>query len=357
MIGNRLFSHGTYQLPMQRINDALAGAESSPVDILWIGDSVTLGAKASTVGSRMVEVLGQSLATTYCPSLPLAVHYPPVWDAARTFANPWVNGGSPTTNLHFGPGRISGNLTTGKTMSYTFTGTGFDLYYAQGPSGSGFGQFTYAVDGGSAVNVDARDATMLGSRRIQVTGLAAGSHTVALATVSDSVPIEGIIGHDGTESAGIRVWNGGHGGVTSAYFNDPAEPHWLDILDTVQPDLVIVELGTNDCFGTTVSAADFRTNVEAILAAVRAETSPQPSILLVGLYQAVDRTTWDDYIDALTALVAADTAGGLALLSLVPYFGGYVDVPAGGYIDADRIHPTDSGHAYIVGLIRAALGA
>lgn len=342
--------------PLAPFAAALAAATSSPVDILCIGDSLTLGQAASSTAARWPDLLGAALAATYDPTHAAAIHYPPVWDAARPFANPWVNTGSPTTNVHFGPGRIAGNLTTGKTMSYTFSGTGFDLYYAQGPAGSGFGEFSYAVDGGAPTTVDARDATMLGSRRVRVTGLSAGTHTIALAPVSASVPIEGVIGYDGTEASGIRIWNGGHGGYTSANFNDAAEPHWVDILDTVTPDLVTIMLGVNDCYLTTVSAVDFRTNLEAIIANVRAGTSGDPTFLLVAAYQALNRTTWSDYVNAMSALVAADTHGRVVLLSLVPDFGGYVDVSAGTYIDSDRIHPTTAGHAFIESLIKAGLG-
>lgn len=340
--------------PFGRFRAALNTIATSPVNILATGDSITLGSKAATTGDRWLEVLGRSLVSSYDPSRSLAVEYAPVWPTSVPFSNPWVNTGSPTVNLHFGPGRGAGNLTAGKTMQYTFTGTGFDLYYAQGPSGSGFGEFSYAVDGGAPTTVDARDATMLGSRRVRVTGLASASHTIDLAPVSASVPIEGITGYAGTETSGIRAWNGGHGTYTSAEFADPAEPHWLDILDTVLPTLYIIELGTNDCVLGSPTAAQFRTNVETIIANVRARCAVEPAILLVALYQALGRTNWVDYVTAMQDLVAAD--GQAQLFSLVPYFGGYVDVPAGVYIDADRIHPTSAGHAYIAGLIQTALG-
>jgi lysophospholipase L1-like esterase len=364
VVGSRLLlaagaGSGSGYTPLSHLasfHAALAGADAAPVDILAIGDSITLGQAATSTGARWPDRLAAALAAAY--STTVATHYPPVWDSgSRPFANPWSTTGSPTLNTNFGPGRIAGNLTTGKTMSYTFTGTAFDLYYAQGPSGSGFGQFTYEVDSGGTTNVDARNATQTGSRRIRVTGLSAASHTVDLVPVSGSVPIEGIIGYNGNESSGIHLWNAGHGGYTSDEFTDATKPHWLDLLDTVDPGLVIITLGVNDAYGPAVAVADFKANLQQIISDVRAGASGDPPFLVLGLYQAVDRSTWVDYITAMQEVVNEDAhlPRTLTFLSLVDDFGGYSDVVAGTNVDSDRIHPTSAGHEYIAGLVEAGI--
>jgi lysophospholipase L1-like esterase len=240
-------------------------------------------------------------------------------------------------------------------MSISATCTGFSIVYTSGPAASTYGSFYYAVDGGTTTSVDATHATVLGGRLQTVSGLSLASHTVTITPHSDHVPIEGIIFYNGNETTGIRVWEGGHSGITAASYVDASFPHWIDLLPNIAPDLAIIMLGRNE-WVTGVSAATFIANLTTLIANVRATATPAPSILLVAEMQGnyTPGPLWSTYVDAIAALVASD--GNLAYVDLNPAFGGYTVPPSGPLYNADLKHPNDAGNAEIASELMALIG-
>lgn len=336
--------------------NALGAIEDVPLDIVCIGDSITEAYRASTLSARWVEHLLASLHASHGSGTNVSVYRPGDWGTPLdppAMALPWTLVNEAQTVV-YGLGRKANVISSGASMSITETCTGFSIVYARGPSGSTFGSFKYAVDGGATTTVSAVNATVQGGRLVTVTGLAPGSHTVAITPDTDHVPIEGIMFYNGNETNGIRVWEGGHSGYKASDYIDGSNPHWIDLLTTVQPSLVTIMLGRNE-WVTSVSVATFIANLTTLIANVRSAVTPDPSILVVsemtGNY--TPGLPWSDYVTAIASLVASD--GMLAYVDLVPAFGGYTVPPSGPLYNADLAHPNDAGHAEIASELFALL--
>ena len=75
-----------------------------------------------------------------------------------------------------------------------------------------------------------------------------------------------------TLNKGTRIWNLGHSGwTTDSFLSDPVT--YLDFIDNMQPDLVIVATGTND------TLADYADDVEALMNAIKG-VSPNTDLLM-----------------------------------------------------------------------------
>ena len=341
---------GSFTPPPRGAFEALLLAcGTTPVDAVCIGDSITEGQQASNVGARWVEVLANHLGATYDAGHTTARYYPVLFGVSFTNpANPWTSAGLVRRD-DWGLGRRAVAIEGTDTASITFSGTGFRLVWARHPT---HGTFSYSVDAGAPVNVDASGAAG-GGKMTTVSGLADTSHTLALAAVSGTSLIEGILETDGNETTGIRLWEAGHGGYKASDYL--ASSTWLDPIATIQPQLVTLMLGTND-YSAGVAKATFKSQMTTLIANIRAVITTPPSFLLMAAYQAhIPSITvpWSDYVDALSEIAVAD--GDITFFSHVPSFGGYIDPPGGGLIDADRVHASDSGNQLISDNIVAIL--
>jgi lysophospholipase L1-like esterase len=342
---------------LARYRSAVAAINTAPVDIVCVGDSITEAYYATTLGARWVEQLLADLQTKYGqPGTNVSIYRPGSWGtpgAPPLMALPWTIT-APFPNTSYGLGRKNNVVSAGASMSISATCTGFSIVYAKGPAGLTFGSFYYAVDGGTPVPVSAVNASIVGGNLATVTGLSAASHTVAITPNTDHVPIEGIIFYSGNETSGIRVWEGGHSGYETSDYIDGTYPHWIDLVTTLTPALVIIELGRNE-WVNGVSAATLVANLTTLVANIRAACTPSPSIMLVAEMQGnyTPGPLWSSYVSAIAAYVAAD--GNLAYVDTVPTFGGYTVPPSGPLYYSDESHPNDAGHAAIATLIAAAL--
>lgn len=330
--------------------DAIEDVASSPLSIVCIGDSITEGFYATTLAGRWIERLASRLGNAISGAA--APVYYPAHTTQTGYTWPWTLAGG-TNNTTYGLGRRAYNLPAAATMSISFTGTSFTIFWTRQVSG---GTFSYAVDGGAATNVDTSGAEASG-RTTTVTGLSNTAHTVAIARISGTSVIEGLIGYSGT--AGIRIYDGGHSGYTSADFVDGSNPRWIDAIATIQPALVIVGLGVNDT--QTVSAATYKANIETLIANIRAQTTTDPAIALLAMYQhgaagGFPFDDWSDYVTALDDLASANDSGEIMVIDLTGPFGGYSGVTTAlGGLHPDRVHPTNAGHSLIADTILEAL--
>lgn len=340
--------------PLDTYRRARATRTYAPIDIVCIGDSMTEGYRSTTLAAAWPDVLAGLLATTY--SLPSSIYHAGAFGTPLdppAFALPWSQvGAAPDTT--YGLGRKNNVISAGKSMAITENCTGFSIVYTRGPSGSTFGSFKYNVDGGPTTSVSAVNATVQGGRLETVTGLASGSHTVAIIPDSDHVPIEGVVFYDGNERSGFRVWEGGHSGYHASDYIDGSVPHWIDLLGQITPDLAIIMLGRNEWVAGT-SVATYIANLTTLIANVRAASSPSPSVMLLAQMQGnhTPGVLWSDFVAGISALVASD--GNLAYVDLVPAFGGYTVPPSGALYDADLDHPNDAGMTEIANEIAAVL--
>ena len=331
----------------------LADRANAACDIVVIGDSITEGAQASARSKRWVSRLLDNLRTRF----PVAgviggPGYFPTYYAGGasgiTLPAPATLTGSPVQNVTFGLGKRSSELTTGKSAQWTVTGTSVDVLFAQGTSSGIMG---VSIDGGAVTNINTSTTVAnkdLGIQRVSLG--ASGSHTVTLSWVSGgTVYPEGIMVYDGDENSGVRLWESGHWGWQSGDWSNSAGSKLLYLgqrLSTINPKLVVIELGTND-YGNAGTAAAMRTNLEAIIAQIKASVTNDPSFVLLGLYKRSGTFTnqWSDFQAQFEAMEEADPQ--IAYFDFSKRLPTYSTNSELALVNADGVHPTDKGHGYL----------
>lgn len=251
----------------------------------------------------------------------------------------------------------------GATFTLEFYGTGADLIYATSPN---YGNWTWAVDGGSATTVIPTAANSNGNRA-QIRNLARGRHTIVVTQTTAGAGgagaiHEGVAFYDGDETSGIRVWQAAKSGAKATDF--ASNTAWANSIQTWNmPDLVIINLGFNDVI-TNVSprtAAQVKADLLTIISTVKSRISTlggvSPSFVLMSSFNvmpagATPVDTWDNVIKAYYEIAAADND--ICVFDYQPWFGRDIETSVstrGGILVADGLHPTDSGAAIIGGAL------
>lgn len=192
---------------------ALGARETTPVDILCVGDSVTEGQGSTTQSRRWIERMRDRVRAAFQPAGVVGgegyiagfFHSAGVTDRfTQTIA-------TMTAREDLGGlGERTITLTgTNASATVTFTGTGIDILYAKGTTA---GDFTWKIDAGGETTVSAFNAVISGGNVVQIRGLSATSHTLTIKRVTSSTYIEGVMVYNGDETSGIRLWEGSHSG-------------------------------------------------------------------------------------------------------------------------------------------------
>lgn len=338
----------------------LATAASVPVDVMFVGDSITEG-QGSTVdaslSNRWVQQVIDSLRVISGTTGKTGRGYIPAYydlsdadgyNATAGFAN---TGG--VEDIVKGLGRRAVVLdTAGDKLTITVTGTAVDVVFRRD---TGAGTLNVIIDGGAPTGIATASSPYTFGGYTQRFTFASGSHTVELAWASGGpVTVEGVFAHNGTESAGVRLWDAAHSGYTAASM--AANLTWYQSMQAVNPELVVVALGTND-HRTGRTTAQYRADMATILGQIRSQTipgggtviAPTVPIVLVRYPEPQDGTytagRWDEYGQVLGQL-AAEYAPAI-----------YVDLAAEQVaLAADNLHPSPAGHTSIARAIIARIG-
>jgi lysophospholipase L1-like esterase len=352
---------------------ALANRDASPVNMLFVGDSITEGTGATAMANRWQSRLAEMVRTRFpvpgVVGVPIP-HLPGLKTNGVTYPYPIAQAGTPRLGgagnaVAYGLGRRTDPLTApSQSDTFTFVGTSFDVFYADATDG---GVMSIAIDGGTPALVDTRNAAPIGSGlKWSSPALAPGSHTVVIGydntSQANSVAnFEGVYLYNGDETKGFRFWDSGHHGYNSASWLSPPLTYQRSFRAT-KADLVIIELGAND-LTNGVTAAQFQTNIADLIATIRTQLAEvqkfPPSIVLMMLWE---RTTggasgftatepWKNYVDA--AQTIADGDDRITVLDLsqrMPSpvaFPDPANQPANLGLYADTVHPSNKGHAMV----------
>lgn len=374
---------------------------STPAVVAAIGDSITAGQNSSDImgTSWYAKMRAAILAQGYTLG---ADYYGLLYSSAiggLSLPNgaPVVVNGTNGTNYavnYSAYNRMIFSATTALSSLVTCTPpynvVGFDIIYLDYASGT----WSYQVDGGTATTVTTTGpGTGAGCmlKKVSITGLTAGSHTLAINSIGTTANVCNIIGITAyaVQSSGIRFANHGwpglglvNGNAThnaladtgqfppdrlalhQGYQGTTAAPTALSGFGfPAQPDLAIVALGINDAsFGTT--ATQFEDNLRRLIQVLRYGKQDSCSILIIGMYTA-DNLVQSSTTVPSTDYTAAATAGiqelydGMRMVAQ-EYGCAYASVhtmmgrtPAsnGWTASATNIHPTDAGYAKIATLI------
>ncbi len=250
-------------------------------------------------------------------------------------------------SARFGPA-TSGD--TGKNFSSA------DIYYLAQPGG---GQFSVSVNGDSS-QIISTDTDAAKSAFQEIKAARPGANTFEIKTVSGGVRMFGaVLENDGPgvvyDSLGV---NGAYAGLLAHVMN---EQHWAEQLQHRQPDLLILNYGTNESeYASDDQLARYERDLREVVRRARAAL-PSISILIVspmdrGKHAAGGRVITLDSIPKIVEMqhrVARDT--GCGFLNLFAAMGGEGTMARwheGRHhlVGGDLTHPTADG-AITVGVL------
>jgi lysophospholipase L1-like esterase len=335
---------------LRTFHAALLDVDQEPVDIFaGPSDSLTEGFAATSVDKRWTNVLTNDLRTSYEPAGVaggLGYADPINFGAFPDYPISFVRG---IGNFTIGLGREGLALFDPESQSITVDDTysDLDILYT-GRSDGSYGWFSYTVDGGAPVIVHTGDKSVSGGGYVaKISDLGLGHHVVVIRVSPGHGPamIEGVMLYSGDRSSGVRMWEGGHNGLTAADYVAP-NGGWADSLAVVQPDLVVLPIGSND-FALGTSAADTRTRIEEIIRMIRSHVDTNPSIVLLSYYNrpSTGSAPWSTYADMYRSIAAADPD--VCVFDLDPLLGPYKTDTRATLMSADWLHPSDAGYSLI----------
>lgn len=341
--------------------NAIADIDSNPAKIMILGDSIAYGMHASNIMltnwvNRMRVALSKQLGDQGLGWIPLPTGNPqggadqPQWTLTGAGWTVSYSNGSPTYGVS---ARFLMATGAANSASFQFTGTAFDLVYAQGTQGASSG-VAMTVDGVAVTPPNFNSATDGNFGKVKsYTGFSAGTHTVQItAPASGYVYVEGAMTFNPPASGakGVQIYNFAEPSATTKWF-----PQSL-CLSVAQPHLSIIALGMNDANNTGLAAA-YMQNMGNIITACQAQNS---SVLLVAYFDVNDsrKSAWQSLIPQLyqladkynVALVDIYTRWGKSY-NLAQIAGLMGASPYVGSAGSDTVHPSDKGHRDIASAI------
>ncbi|WP_181434646.1 MULTISPECIES: GDSL-type esterase/lipase family protein [unclassified Curtobacterium] len=341
--------------PLATWNAAVEDRAHAPARWVAVGDSLSEGQGASTRSDRWLDLTLAALREAH-PTEGAAggAGYLPAEFAVYGPDSTWGDWASATTgSTSFDDsvpdlGYRAVRMLPGSSRTYTFTGTGVDIWWTRYP---GSGSFTYRVDSSSPVQVDTDGAASTGTMT-KVDGLTAGKHTVTVSALG-TVDLEGFTVYDGDRDRGVTLLDATHSGATVGLFTKD-EAGFLGAMRRAAPDLVTITLGGNDA--KSLTADQLLPDYERFVRALRRLPS-KPSVLVIGEFapgpsmQAQLREPWSAYRDVAKRVAAAT---GSAYVSIADAFPGDL-ASRPGISPTDDLHPDDRGQRTISRAVLRAL--
>ena len=319
--------------------------DAGPLNIIIVGDSIASG---SSTDSPTARGWGWVLSDLFARKDYLS-RYPDTPDVAQVEPDGWTpalaDWGKTMTSCqgtatNTGLGRYSSTMSNGQVAYHTATLDAVSVVYNVSPTG---GQIEVRDGpGGTLLTTIETNGTTAAAQMWTSSALTYGSHTIHLTAVcggGESVVLNGVYCYSGNLTRGIRVWPAARAGINT----DTARTDttfFLDFIDTINPDLVVLATGAND------SAANYTSRMQSLIDDTRARTSAD--IALWGCYPI---TRLAKYLESQSVL-----ARNIALsnnLQIIDAFLALPDMRQGLYF-RDNLHPNDKGvkilawHAYSV---------
>ncbi|MDF9715852.1 SGNH/GDSL hydrolase family protein [Nocardioides sp. ChNu-99] len=249
-----------------------------------------------------------------------------------------------------GKGWVGGQMATTVDPSATRTLTGYgsrvSLRYLKTPDA---GTFTYSLDGGAPVTVDAAGAEAVGE---VVLTPALGTHTLVITKANDTTRMSLVDAEfrRGT-TGGYRIIKAAMAGqkianFTSGTYSGPGSP--LELLKAAAPDLVIAALEMNDWGNGPTPVATYKAGHRTLIQAARLtgdvlEIATNPA---AGPFISPVGTSIEPYDQALYELADEED---VALLHMRERWGTYTEALALGLMANEaagtpQYHPSDRGN-------------
>lgn len=323
---------------MSTWQDAVTSISTRRANVFVLGDSISEGAWATTYFEGWTHAAQRYLQENLAGAVGGIGHIPAIrgFDGAGNAGFPESNGDQwvfsnnaaidRTGTNQYGFGRRSLSLSPGDTASITFTGDRFQILYTQLP---GSGVMGVSVDGGATQNISTSGESAASGRLHTSAPLTRGSHAVTVSAVSDVVVLDGGVFFDGDYNSGITVWDGSHTGFGTAHFDghNASSALWSGGLGQVQPDAVLIALGTNDANAAIAGGYTptvFGQRIGNIIDLIASASGSNPTVFVVlqpqpGYSPHANATEWwAEHMDAATNAATARGAGVIDLRGKVP---------------------------------------
>jgi hypothetical protein len=280
-------------LALRRWWVSLAGRATAPADIATLTDSIFEGHNLTSYLNRIPYLVQQRLRTTFPTSGVTGGlgYFAPYMTTGPVADWPVVNTGGSTNTVGLGSRSRLWTSSGNKSVLTTSGATHIGVRYYRSGTGGATGTFTVQVDAGGTTTVDCKLSTTSDFIEYQVAIPDTGSHTVTVQWASGAVLFDGFMHYNGDTAAGIRMWEGGHGGGDLATFMGSGSliGYLGNQMTQIQPSLVVIELGANDYTGVTpITASTFATRLATLISTVRSNVTTAPSIVLVCPYEWAD---------------------------------------------------------------------
>ncbi|WP_454878589.1 SGNH/GDSL hydrolase family protein [Serratia inhibens] len=189
-----------------------------------------------------------------------------------TFYDASINTTAPTYGCAMDGMAITATSTTATVNVTGLTATDISIYYRDGN-----GTFRYSIDGGTPVVVTGGGTNITTS--IKISGLANSTHNVTIDTVGNAgnVTIYGFYGESPSVN-GIEIVKAGNAGARGLDYQTEISTYISKYGSEINPDLVIVILGTNDYRGAGITVDSFIGGIDAIVQGYR---TPHPDVGIV----------------------------------------------------------------------------
>lgn len=217
----------------------------------------------------------------------------------------------------------------GSTLTFSFNGTGLNIFYVDG---SGAGDFTYQIDGGSTVNVNTVDP-LTWAKKLTITGLSDGEHTCII-TQNQSGTTTYILGFAEIKGTyGVQVNMVGKESANSNDTSLSSDRALLAEFSLIVPDLTIIECIAND-YGAQTDLETYRANIQKIITNAKAGGG-DVLITSVGMENIAKTIAQTSYLQVLKELASTNN---LAFLDLFSRWGDAATAETLGLINSDHIH-------------------
>lgn len=287
-----------------------------------------------------------------------------LWKSQWSKTGTWVN----VSNLS--PfGAAWRNNAGDATPVYTLTGVVGDnvdiLYVDNNVAGVGVGNFNVSVDGGAPIACTQATLNDLKTKAVNVSLGSLGTHTIAISGASAGYLIlVGAAVYKGT--SGAVVHNIGRSGYSAWGMTGGAQDGggtgnnglMLNLLDTLRPDLTLIEFGTNE-YVWTQPVATYGSALAFIAnrAKIAGRTVPgdiNGDVLFVmspeSSYSGPSPVPGLPFSSYVTQLKATAASSGVPYASIRDNWGTWAQANAAGRM-ADVSHPNNKGHQDMAGLI------
>ncbi|MFD8839868.1 hypothetical protein [Streptomyces griseofuscus] len=353
-----------------------AGTSGGKATVAVVGGSSAVGFYSSNlVTKNWPALLGASLQTTYgdggsgYASSMFSANGIAGQDSAAISA--WTTAGNLVAQtgtwaiggFQIGPGW--GYLyasTSSASLTWTVRGTSVTIY-TLGADGSR-PNWTYSIDGATAVTVTDSATTGLAVLKKTITGLSAGTHTVKVTHAGSAGQYLSVCGVSAENAAGVTLNNFGRKNLTADQYISPLRLGWNGG-PNYPADLVVYAVSAEDVTNG-LSADTWESNVRQHLAYIRdggtAAGTTDLVIVLPHIGTVDNAARFQDFTDRAHNLAVAFEAALIDLWSLGRnswnYWNnlGYWANPASpGTAGTDTHHMSDAGHAYVASVINGLL--